>query len=175
MKIRQTFVSNSSSSSFIIQGDNIERAKEILNEFGEDYYIYKGTLYSSAIYELKAIEGKDKYAAYKELERLSNDNTIEGEIGGAPYDYYDDESKYIDVEGELGRETIYLPTDGMTDAEFIKFGKAPYYLSSMLYLAVKKYFDRESVETPSEDEKYDFIDKLRDIYNGEFEPIDLEE
>lgn len=167
MKIRQGFVSNSSSSSFIITDkNNIERAKEILKSFGEDYYVYNDVLYSSFIYELSGDEGT---AAYQELTELSGDNTIEGEIGGPPYDYYDEGCPYIDITGELGKETVYLPTEGMTDDDFIKFGKVPYDRSSRLYLATEKFFAEEDSDIPYSVRVNDFISKLKAIMEYEDE------
>ena len=152
MKIRTGFVSNSSSSSFVITNkDNFEKVKKILEETREDYYIFKDVLYTSPIYE---------NAYFSELEKLSSDER-EGEIAGAPYGDIDD---YIEVEGELGYDSVWLDIKDMTDDDLIEFGQAPYYLSSKLYLACKEYFDSTD---KTEDDLYDFVNKLKNIYEGE--------
>ena len=96
MKFRQSFVSNSSSSSFIITGkDNISKAIDLINNCKEghfDYYLVNSKLYTSCIY--------DGYDFYNTIYDLANDNI--GHHGGP----YDDEKE---VEGDRGVTSVYVP------------------------------------------------------------------
>lgn len=154
MKIRYGFVSNSSSSSFVVSNRaNFEHVIEILEKTREDYYIFKDVLYTSPIYE-------NDY--FSELCQLSDDER-EGEIGGAPYG---DDDEYVEVDGVLGHDSVWLERKNMTDEDLIKFGLAPYYLSSRLYLACQRYFESDK---KSEDDLYDFVNTLKQIYEGDYE------
>lgn len=107
MKIRNGFVSNSSSSSFIIKDiKNQEKVKEIINSCQEeiaDYYEINGVLITSYI--------PDCLELYGQISRLSDDSS-DGQLGGEPYPGFDDEEfDYIVVEGDRGCKSIYLPKD----------------------------------------------------------------
>lgn len=96
-KYRQGFISNSSSSSFIIKGDNIEKAKEIVEKMhAQDYYQIDDTLYTSMI--------SDGYDEYYELSNLSYDD-IDGSYG-EPYS-----NDFVPVEGDRGVRTVYIPKE----------------------------------------------------------------
>lgn len=96
MKIRSGFVSNSSSSSFIITGkDNISKAIDLINNCKEgyfDYYLINSKLYTCCIHE--------NYDFYDTIGDLASD---EIEHHGGPYD---DEKE---VEGDRGVSAVYIP------------------------------------------------------------------
>ena len=96
MKIRSGFVSNSSSSSFIITGkDNISKAIDLINNCKEgyfDYYLINSKLYTCCIHE--------SYDFYDTIGDLASD---EIEHHGDPYD---DEKE---VEGDRGVRSVYVP------------------------------------------------------------------
>lgn len=96
MKIRSGFVSNSSSSSFIITGkDNISKAIDLINNCKEgyfDYYLINSKLYTCCIH--------DSYDFYNTIGDLAS-NEIEHH--GGPYD---DEKE---VEGDRGVTSVYIP------------------------------------------------------------------
>ena len=96
MKIRSGFVSNSSSSSFIITGkDNISKAIDLINNCKEgyfDYYLINSKLYTCCIHE--------SYDFYDTIGDLASD---EIEHHGDPYD---DEKE---VEGDRGVTSVYVP------------------------------------------------------------------
>ena len=147
MKIRNGFVSNSSSSSFMIK-DNKEKVKELINNYhGVDYYEYKGILYTSFISECSDL--------YSKISKLSYDY-IEGD--DSPYN----EDDYVEVEGELGIDSVWLNREDLTDEELIKLGTVPYTLSCQLYLLLKNYF-----EGRSDFDKYTILEECKNyiIYN----------
>lgn len=96
MKFRQSFVSNSSSSSFIITGkDNISKAIDLINNCEEgyfDYYLINSKLYTSPI--------SNDYGFWYVIKNLSTEDL---EHHGAPYD---DEKV---VEGDRGVTSVYVP------------------------------------------------------------------
>ena len=96
MKIRSGFVSNSSSSSFIITGkDNISKAIDLINNCKEgyfDYYLINSKLYTCCIHE--------SYDFYDTIGDLASD---EIEHHGGPYD---DEKE---IEGDRGVSSVYVP------------------------------------------------------------------
>lgn len=109
MKIRQGFVSNSSSSSFVISDkDNIEKAKSMLQGTGHDYYELNDKLYTSQISDCS-----DLYGVISELSDTS-------------YDYCElsYNSSWIDIEGELGCTEVYLPKREYLDTINIDGDKA---------------------------------------------------
>lgn len=115
MKIRNGFVSNSSSSSFIITNkENIDKAKELINsdEYIADYYELNGKLYTSYISDCTELYGK-----ISELAEYDNYGTMCGE----PYTLYDESNYgYIQLEGERGCKTVYINQQniGLTYAVF---------------------------------------------------------
>lgn len=98
MKFRNGFVSNSSSSSFIITNDDKkELVKKIINEseIPADYYELDGILYTSII--------SDGYTElYNRLSDLADD-----EIGmGHSFPY--DEDEFYEFEGERGVRSVWI-------------------------------------------------------------------
>lgn len=110
MKIRNGFVSNSSSSSFIIKDiKNQEKVKEIINNCREeivDYYEIDGVLMTSYI--------PDCLELYGQISRLSDDSS-DGQLNGKPYlDLDDEDFNYVVVEGDRGCKAVYLSRDLIT-------------------------------------------------------------
>lgn len=98
MKVRSGFVSNSSSSSFIITGENISKAKNLINNIGYyDYYELDGKLYTSFIGDCS-----EWYGEFSEL----SDDSIEGSHG-CPYN----EDDFKELEGDRGFESVYIQKD----------------------------------------------------------------
>lgn len=156
MKIRSGFVSNSSSSSFLITGkDNISKAIDLINKCKEgyfDYYLINSRLYTNAIH--------DSYDFYDEIGELAVD---EFEHHGAPYD---DEKE---VEGDRGVTTVYVPK-----YEFKQEGEDSRRIKDELYSLCKKWiynndlFYYSDIEREA-NEKSDIIDSMielvQQIYN----------
>ena len=121
MKIRSGFVSNSSSSSFIITGkDNISKAIDLINNCKEgyfDYYLVNSKLYTSCIY--------DGYDFYNAIYDLASDKI---QHHGDPYD---DEKE---VEGDRGVTSVYVPK-----YEFSKKDKDKRRVKDELYSLCKKW------------------------------------
>ena len=132
MKIRNGFVSNSSSSSFVIQSNKANETKEFLQELDRDYYEIGGNIYTEMVYD-----GDDDYDnIYKYLGEndLSHD-TIEG--NNEPYDSYN----YLEVEGECGSSSVFIPKDVAEENGLIANSQKQY----ELYLAVKKFIDKNDI------------------------------
>lgn len=115
MKIRNGFVSNSSSSSFIIANkENIDKAKELINsdEYIADYYELNGKLYTSYIFDCTELYGK--------ISKLAEDDDC-GAMCGEPYECEDEpDYGYIQLEGERGCKAVYIDQQniGLTYAVF---------------------------------------------------------
>ncbi len=91
VKLRTSFVSNSSSSSFIITDkDNFDKVKELLKNVYGDYYELDGILYTSPVHD-----GHDEWQKIWDL----SDNKSE--------EVYPE----IEIEGERGVAGVYLPKD----------------------------------------------------------------
>lgn len=125
MKIRQGFVSNSSSSSFVINDkNNMKSAIQILEEIEEDYYILDDTLYTSFI--------GDGCEEYSDLFALCDDSIDGGHC--CPYN----EEDFVEVEGIMGVSSVYIPMSATDKQKIIdEVGKQLYsYL-----LSVQRNFD----------------------------------
>ena len=121
MKIRSGFVSNSSSSSFIITGkDNISKAIDLINNCKEgyfDYYLINSKLYTSPI--------SDCYVFWDTIKDLS---TKDLEHHGSPYD------NEKEVEGDRGVTSVYVPK-----YEFFKKDEDKRRVKDELYSLCKKW------------------------------------
>ena len=129
MKIRNGFVSNSSSSSFVIKNPaRIEKACKIIDETAGhyDYYILDNVLYTSFISGCSPL--------YCKLSELSDDS-YDGSHG-EPYD----ESSFIEFEGDLGVDSVYIPKSeckGILEAENR--------MKDLLYEYVRNYINYNSI------------------------------
>ncbi len=132
MKYRQGFVSNSSSSSFVIQSSKTNEIKEFLQELDRDYYEIGGNIYTEMVYD-----GNEDYVEicrYLEENNISHD-TIDG--GDTPYDEYN----YLEVEGECGSNSVFIPKYVAKENGLIASSQKQY----ELYLAVKKFIENYDI------------------------------
>lgn len=96
MKIRNGFVSNSSSSSFIISCSDNKDVTEFLESLRIDYYTVEGNIYTEMV--------SDATDDYIEIcNKFPDCDTNDG--GNEPYDC----DNYVEVEGELGISSVYIP------------------------------------------------------------------
>lgn len=157
-KIRQGFVSNSSSSSFIISNkDNIEKVKSTLQGTGYDYYELNDKLYTSQISDCS-----DLYEVISELSNTSYDSCEQSYS-----------SSWIDIEGELGCTEVCLPKREYLDTIKIDDDKA-----TSLLLLTKDFIIKNNIENVynvEDDLDYDtlisFMYKVCEIvgYKGDIE------
>lgn len=128
MKLRTGFVSNSSSSSFVVRNkENIKKFEEIFNNhqiYCGDYYEFNGVLYTSPI-----SDGLDEFNYIYDLA----DESIPMAFSG-PYD----EEDYVEVEGVLGVSSVYIPMSATNKQNIIdEVGKQLY----TYILDVQRNFD----------------------------------
>ena len=133
MKIRQGFISNSSSSSFIVRKENQKEAIKYLNEHHIGYYIFKDILYTPYI-----CDGLDEHT-----EMLHSNLFEELYEGGHGYPY--NEEDFIEVETDY--DSVWIPKEGLTAEELIALGDVPIQLASELYMLLKNYFEGNSTFT----------------------------
>lgn len=96
MKIRNGFVSNSSSSSFIVSNKDVFEnfIDKIKNTYGADYYILDDILYTSCI--------SDCLDNFNEIYDLADDSISTG------FDYPYDIDNFVELEGILGINSVYI-------------------------------------------------------------------
>ena len=122
MKIRNGFVSNSSSSSFVIKGkEKQDEAIEILKQiYNADYYIHNDILYTSYISDCIDRE------LFSKLDKLSVED-VSGDYG--PYEPDD----FVEVEGIMGINSVWLDKQILSDKDLISLGHVPTHIAEKLY------------------------------------------
>lgn len=109
MKIRSGFVSNSSSSSFIIRDENkIKKAMDYIDNnqgYALDYYMLDGVLYTSFV--------NDCTDAYSPLCGLSDD-----EVSGNDTPY--DEDDFVEFEGDRGVDSVWIEKSIVKNSNKVK-------------------------------------------------------
>lgn len=122
MKVRNSFVSNSSSSSFIIKNpENFEKVKKIVDEiYRGDYYELDGYLFTSMI--------SDGVDLYNELYDLCDERADGGSNG--PYDI----DNYFEFEGDKGIDSVFIEKRFCKDKL-----KVEQYMKDKLYNFVNSY------------------------------------
>lgn len=117
MKIRNGFVSNSSSSSFTItKNEDITEAKYLIDkdEYAADYYECGGRLFTSFISDCSDL--------FIEICSLAEE-VDEGTLCGEPYLCEDDiDYDYVCVQGERGVKPVYIPNKYFPLTQVIKHG-----------------------------------------------------
>lgn len=128
MKIRNGFVSNSSSSSFVIYNpQKQEKVMDIINNVGcYDFYELDGVLYTSFI-----SDASDTYGEISELADESYDGSH-----GTPYD----EADYVEFEGDRGFDSVYIPKSKCKDVV-----EAENRIKDLLYEYVRNYINYNSI------------------------------
>lgn len=154
MKIRNGFVSNSSSSSFIVRDkDAIEQAKKIIEKENGDYCIVHNKLFTP-IYS-------DESDIYRNLQDSDIfDSYAEGKYG-EPYG----ETLYVRLHGKRYEEDIYILQSEFTEEELTELGNPPYSLAVQMYNCVKKHLITYDAEDNFDVD--DFISECRYILQQE--------
>lgn len=154
MKYRLGFVSNSSSSSFIItNSDNINKAMKLIQGTGYDYYVLNDKLYTSDV--------SDSTVVWNELYDLTTeDKNLEEFEKNTIY--------WLPIEGELGCDTVYVPREEfINNINYSKNDK----LANEVLVEVQQFIKRHDIfceeciydnDTIAE-ESLEFIERLCDI------------
>lgn len=130
MKIRQGFVSNSSSSSFVIKTkENQETAIPLLKKMRAEYYIHNGIMYTSYI--------DDGEPDYSKLEFLSDDD-YNGERGGTPFN----SGEFIRIKDT----EVYLPIEVLTEEEIEEFDQVSISTMRNICNFLKAERDNENID-----------------------------
>lgn len=160
MKLRLGFVSNSSSSSFIISHDDSKKvAKELLKENCYDYYEIDNVLYTSFISDVSNL--------YSEMYKLIVDEIIDGG-DSSPYN----EDEFFEFEGDLGVDPVYIPKSKCKDKlEVENILKYKLYNFIKLWkLKYPMYDEREIIDLCNNNEiLYELVSNIYNIlgYNEE--------
>lgn len=145
MKIRTNFVSNSSSSSFIINNKDVFEnfIDKIKNTYGADYYILDDVLYTSCI--------SDSLDTFNELYDLADDNISTG--FDCPYDI----DNFVELEGILGINSVYIEKNKFKD--LVEVSK-----NSLYNFVVNT---KDSIDTEDIEELKFFYEECKRIIDGE--------
>lgn len=155
MKIRQGFISNSSSSSFLIKDSRkFPEMKEYLNSFREDCFIYRGKMYTTFI--------SDMVDANLEMKRNPYAEQIHEGAHGGPY--YEEE--YIKVNGLLGNKDVFIPVEDVREEDYKDLTGVSVKEAYDFYIYAKSIIEQD-IERPE-----DMIADFRRILKVEVEDED---
>ena len=131
MKVTNGFISNSSSSSFIVKDINkINEAKQILEKFDVKYIELRNILYT----ELVSSDTDETIPFFNAIRDL---DYFVDYMDGSGYIPYDEENA-TEIE-----EDIWIFNDDLLDEDYLKYHLIPRHFADKIYLQVQKYLNKE--------------------------------